>query len=155
MFAYNAGGVQDQSGQLIAQGANNAAMLQMQSMQQLGEDMGGVLETFAQAYKQKEQDKSDAKIYGNLLKFIAPAFGQQGDAILAEYNALENDRDKANYGRTAASLIGPASNALMAQGRLGVQQQQPIANARIKTGQKLAEEGPTFQGTALPAFGSK
>jgi hypothetical protein len=146
--------VQDRSGEIIGAGSAQSAQINAQMLAQFGQDMGGVMTTFADAYKQKEQDKSDAKIYGQLLKFIAPAFGQQGDAVLAEYNSLERDRDKANYGRTVSQLLGPASNALMARGRLGVQQsgqqiQQAMpglrnqaTNAAMVTGQG----GPSIMG---------
>jgi len=141
MFAYNAGGVQDRSGEIIGAGSAQAAQINAQMLAQFGQDMGGVMTQFAEAYKQKEQDKSDAKIYGQLLKFIGPAFGREGDAILAEYNSLESDRDKANYGRTISQILGPASNALMAQNRLGVQQQGQMMNspgARAAIGNQTA-----------------
>lgn len=148
MLSYNPG-VYDRSGEIISQGAQNAAMLNMEAMSDMGENMGQVLTTFAEAYKQKEQDKSDAKIYGQLLKFVAPAFGQEGDAVLAEYNTLKSDRDKANYGRTISQLLGPASNAMMARGRLGVQQNQPFVNAGLDNAANIA----AGKGTYIPGGG--
>ena len=130
MLSYNPG-VYDRSGEIIGQGAQNAAMLNMEAMSDMGENMGQVLTTFAEAYKQKEQDKSDAKIYGQLLKFVAPAFGQEGDAVLAEYNTLKSDRDKANYGRTISQLLGPASNAMMARRNAGIRQDQQALTAAM------------------------
>ncbi len=103
---------------------------QEQRRQMIG-SIGEALGALAGAYQQKEQDKSDAKIYGNLLKFMAPAFGQQGDAMLKEYSSLKSDRDKANFGRTAASMLGPMSNAMMAQGRMGIQQQGQALTAAM------------------------
>ena len=150
MFAYNPG-VADRSGEILGQGASQAAQINAQMLAQFGQDVGGMMTTFAEAYKQKEQDKSDAKIYGQLLKFIGPAFGQEGDAILAEYNALESDRDKANYGRTISQLLGPASNALMARGRLGVQQNQPFVNAGLDNAANIA----AGKGTYIPGGGGQ
>jgi hypothetical protein len=46
---------------------------------------GGLLDTIIGAYAQKEQDKNDSKIYGNLMKIVAPAFGKS--ASKASYSA--------------------------------------------------------------------
>jgi len=144
MFAYNAGGVQDRSGEILGAGSAQAAQINAQMLSQFGQDMGGMMNTFAEAYKQKEQDKSDARIYGQLLKFVAPAFGQQGDAVLQEYNSLKRDRDKANYGRTVSQLLGPASNALMAQRSAGIRQGQPFVNAGLKNAANIAGGNATY-----------
>jgi hypothetical protein len=103
-----------------------------------------MMNTFAEAYKQKEQDKSDARIYGQLLKFVAPAFGQQGDAVLQEYNSLKRDRDKANYGRTVSQLLGPASNALMAQRSAGIRENAPFVGAGLKNAADLGAGRGTY-----------
>jgi hypothetical protein len=108
---------------------------------------------FADAYKQKEQDKSDARIYGNLMKVIAPAFGQSGDAILQEYNANKNDRDKANYGRTMVGSLGAISNMMMAQRNAGIreqgqqiQQNAPMARAAATNAATVAQRGNMIPG---------
>jgi len=152
MFAYNPG-VNDQSGQIIAQGAQNAAQVNAQMMGDFGQSIGSMLNTFGEAYKQKEQDKSDARIYGNLLKVIAPAFGQNGDAILQEYNANKNDRDKANYGRTMLGSLGAISNMMMAQRNAGIreqgqqiQQNAPIRRAQVNAASQVAAGGGTYAG---------
>ncbi len=144
MFAYNAGGVQDRSGELLGAGSAQAAQINAQMLAQFGQDMGGMMNTFAEAYKQKEQDKSDARIYGQLLKFVAPAFGQQGDAVLQEYNSLKRDRDKANYGRTVSQLLGPASNALMAQRSAGIRENAPFVGAGLKNAANIAGGNATY-----------
>jgi hypothetical protein len=144
MFAYNAGGVQDRSGEILGTGSAQAAQINAQMLAQFGQDMGGMMNTFAEAYKQKEQDKSDARIYGQLLKFVAPAFGQQGDAVLQEYNSLKRDRDKANYGRTVSQLLGPASNALMAQRSAGIRENAPFVGAGLKNAANIAGGNATY-----------
>ena len=144
MFAYNAGGVQDRSGEILGAGSAQAAQINAQMLAQFGQDMGGMMNTFAEAYKQKEQDKSDARIYGQLLKFVAPAFGQQGDAVLQEYNSLKRDRDKANYGRTVSQLLGPASNALMAQRSAGIRENAPFVGAGLKNAANIAGGNATY-----------
>ena len=152
MFAYNPG-VNDQSGQIIAQGAQNAAQVNAQMLSDFGRSIGGMLNTFGEAYKQKEQDKSDARIYGNLLKVIAPAFGQNGDAILQEYSANKNDRDKANYGCTMLGSLGAISNMMMAQRNAGIreqgqqiQQNAPMARAAATNAATVAQRGNMIPG---------
>lgn len=154
MFAYNAGGVNDRSGEILGAGTQNAAAINAQMLAQFGQDMESTMGMFADAYKQNEQDKSDARIYGNLLKFVAPAFGKDGDAILEEYNSLKSNRDKANYGRTAAGLIGPASNMMMANRRVDVtqagqqiQQTMPgLRNQAANTAAVVNQGGPSIMG---------
>jgi hypothetical protein len=94
---------------------------------------GSILESIVGAYAQKEQDKSDSKIYGNLMKIVAPAFGKNGDAILEQYNSLESDRERAQFGGTLFSSLGQISNMFMAQGRM---EQAPALQAQRTTDQR-------------------
>jgi hypothetical protein len=94
---------------------------------------GGLLDTIIGAYAQKEQDKSDSKIYGNLMKVVAPAFGEDGDAIMEQWKSLESDRDKARFGSTLFSSLGQISNMYMAQGRM---EQAPALQAQRVTDQR-------------------
>lgn len=80
MFAYNAGGVNDRSGEIIAQGANNAAMLQMESMNQLGQNIA----QFADAYVQGQERKAKAKGYADFLGMHGETLGINSD-WLEEY----------------------------------------------------------------------
>jgi hypothetical protein len=168
MFQYNAGGVVDRSGELLAQGMIGAAQANQQMYEQLGENVGGtirkagqaavgfatggpagaamamrgggegdgggsMLQSIVGAYAQKEQDKSDSKIYGNLMKIVAPAFGEDGNAIMEQWNSLESDRDKARFGSTLFSSLGQISNMYMAQGRM---EQAPALQAQRVTDQR-------------------
>jgi hypothetical protein len=168
MFQYNAGGVVDRSGELLAQGMIGAAEANAQMYEQLGENVGGtirkagqaavgfatggpagaamamrdggegdgggsMLQSIVGAYAQKEQDKNDARIYGNLMKIVAPAFGEDGNAILQQWNSLESDRDKAQFGSTLFSSLGQISNMYMAQGRM---EQAPALQAQRVTDQR-------------------
>jgi|688.fasta_scaffold28891_3 hypothetical protein len=94
---------------------------------------GSILESIVGAYAQKEQDKSDSKIYGNLMKIVAPAFGKDGDSMLEQWNSLENDREKARFGSTLFSSLGQISNMYMAQGRM---EQAPALQAQRVTDQR-------------------
>jgi hypothetical protein len=49
MFAYNAGGVTDKSGEFLAQGALGAAQANQQMYEQIGEDVGGTIRKAGQA----------------------------------------------------------------------------------------------------------
>jgi hypothetical protein len=113
------------------------------AMQRGGGDAGGsLLSSILGAYKQKEQDKSDAKIYGNLLKIIGPAFGEQGGAIMEQYNSLESDRQKSQFGATLMDFIGPYSNLMMANRKAAITQSAPYARQQINNANIQAEEGP-------------
>ena len=120
---------------------------------------GGLLDTFIGAYAKKEQDKSDSKIYGNLMKIVAPAFGKDGDSLLEQWNSLESDSDRASFGSSLLGSLGTISNMYMAKGRMGMQQQgqqiqqrMPELRAQTDANNKLRQEGPAINGTALPGF---
>jgi hypothetical protein len=68
MFAYNAGGVQDRSGEYLAQGANNAATLTMKSMEKFGDDMGSMMASFANQYAENKAADAKGKAYGDFMK---------------------------------------------------------------------------------------
>jgi hypothetical protein len=111
---------------------------------------GGLLDTIIGAYAQKEQDKSDSKIYGNLMKVVAPAFGEDGDAIMEQWKSLESDRDKARFGSTLFSSLGQISNMYMANRNAGIRASAPITQNIIRDANTRAEEGQNFDGTMLP-----
>jgi hypothetical protein len=124
------------------------------AVQGANEEGGSFLDTIVSSYAKKEQDKSDSKIYGNLMKIVAPAFGKDGDSILEQWNSLESDRDRAQFGGTLFSSLGQISNMYMANRNAGIreqgqqiQQNAPYAragatNAATVTGQG----GPSIMG---------
>ena len=99
---------------------------------------GGMLGNIIGSYAKKEQDKSDSKIYGSLLKVIAPAFGKDGAGLLDTFNSFENDSEKADFGRTIAGSLGVIGNMYAQTGRLGLQQNAPIINAGLKGAERVA-----------------
>jgi hypothetical protein len=111
---------------------------------------GGLFDTIIGAYAQKEQDKSDSKMYGNLMKIVAPAFGKDGDSMLEQWNSLESDRDRAQFGGSLFSSLGQISNMYMANRNAGIRQNAPIAQQNIDNANLRAEEGENFDGTVLP-----
>ena len=68
MFSYNPGGVTDRSGELIAQGANNAAMLQAEAMGNFGQNMGNTIAQFAKSYADDKSLKAKGAAYGDFMK---------------------------------------------------------------------------------------
>lgn len=116
-------------------GPAGAAMAVKNANQENG---GGFLDTIVNSYAKKEQDKSDAKIYGNLMKIIAPAFGKEGDGILQQFNGLESDAERAEFGRTIAGSLGVIGNMYAQTNRLGLQQNAPIINAGLKGAERVA-----------------
>jgi hypothetical protein len=69
MFAFNPT-VQDRSGELIAQGMNNAATMQLQGMQSLGESLSGLGKNIADSYSKA----ADNKITSDYLDGLAGQF---------------------------------------------------------------------------------
>jgi hypothetical protein len=120
------------------------------AMQGANEEGGSFLDTIVSSYAQKEQDKSDSKIYGNLMKIVAPAFGKDGDAMLEQWNSLESDRDRAQFGSTLFSSLGQISNMYMANRNAGIRASAPITQNIIRDANLRAEEGENFDGTVLP-----
>lgn len=92
---------------------------------------GGILGNIIGSYTQKEQDKSDAKIYGNLMKIIAPAFGKDGAGILQTFNELESDAERANFGRTIAGSLGTIGNMYAQTRSAGIRQDQQALTAAM------------------------
>lgn len=112
---------------------------------------GGLFDTIINAYAKKEQDKSDAKIYGNLMKIIAPAFGEDGNGILQTFNELESDAERANFGRTIAGSLGVIGNMYAQTRSAGIREQQAYANmpgpkAAADNAADRAAQGPRLPG---------
>ena len=123
----------------FATGGPAGAAMAVQNANQ--ENGGGLLDTIVNSYAKREQDKSDAKIYGNLMKIIAPAFGKEGDGILQTFNGLESDSERAEFGRTIAGSLGVIGNMYAQTRSAGIQQQgQQLATDRMYTQEQLRRE---------------
>jgi hypothetical protein len=109
------------------------------AVQGANEEGGSFLDTIVSSYAKKEQDKSDSKIYGNLMKIVAPAFGKDGDSILEQWNSLESDRDRAQFGGTLFSSLGQISNMYMANRNAGIREQGQALTARMPNLRKQAD----------------
>lgn len=146
----------------FATGGPAGAAMAVQNANQ--ENGGGFLDTIVNSYAKREQDKSDAKIYGNLMKIIAPAFGKEGDGILQTFNGLESDSERAEFGRTIAGSLGVIGNMYAQTGRLNLQQQgqqiqqnAPIRRAQVNAAaqaaagqQRMTTLPPSINPDAIP-----
>ena len=148
MFAYNAGGVTDRSGELIAQGANNAAMLQAEAMGNFGQNMGNALAQIGEAYSERKQLEAKASSYDDIGKILGTAmFSNNPDAMGALGN-LQKEKDprrKVMGYETLFGLVGPMGNYMMANRSSGIreqgqqiQQNAPYVAADIKNRQNIA-----------------
>jgi len=81
--------------QLEMQNQQNRQAQQMAQQKMMMQAIG----QFAEVYAEKQQTKSDAKIYGELLKFAGPAIGDTKGELLANYKKM-SDEEQANFGRT-------------------------------------------------------
>jgi hypothetical protein len=79
MFAYNPG-VNDRSGEIIAQGSQNAAMINAQMMSDFGQNIA----QFADSYVKGQERKAKAKSYADFLGMHGETLGIQPE-WLEEY----------------------------------------------------------------------
>lgn len=82
MFAYNAGGVTDRSGEIIAQGTVGAARTQAEMYNQLGNNIGNALAAIGGMYGEFQDKKQ-----GSLA--LDKAMGMAADEGLVTYDTLE------------------------------------------------------------------
>ena len=82
MFAYNAGGVMDRSGEILAQGTVGAARTQAEMYNQLGNNIGNALAAVGGMYGEFQDKKQ-----GSLA--LDKAMGMAADEGLVTYDTLE------------------------------------------------------------------
>ena len=82
MFAYNAGGVTDRSGEIIAQGTVGAARTQAEMYNQLGNNIGNALAAIGGMYGEFQDKKQGAMA-------LDQAMGMAADQKLISYDTLE------------------------------------------------------------------
>jgi hypothetical protein len=133
MFAYNPG-VTDQSGQIIAQGAQNAALINAQMMSDFGQNIGNAIAQIGDAYSERKQLEAKASSYDDIGKILGTAmFANNPDAMgaLGNLKKEKDPRKKVMGYEQLFSLVGPMSNMMMAQGRMGIQQDQQALTAAM------------------------
>jgi hypothetical protein len=141
MFAYNAGGVQDRSGEFLAQGANNAATLTMKSMENFGDDMGSMMASFANQYAENKAADAKGKAYGDFMKRHGDQLGFDPEWIKGFLS--ESPRQQAMIGD---SIIGMQNTGrqLMNMNYLNAQMGPRTAGPATGTGAGAAAPRESF-----------
>ena len=139
MFAYNAGGVQDRSGEFLAQGANNAATLTMKSMDNFGDDMGSMMASFANQYAENKAADAKGKAYGDFMKRHGDQLGFDPEWIKGFLS--ESPRQQAMIGD---SIIGMnnTGRSIMSQEIVGMQMGPRTAGPATGTGAGGMNQAP-------------
>ncbi len=121
---------------LEMQNQQNQQAQQQQNMQNL---MGG-LQQLAGAYSDNKQLEAKASSYDDIGKILNTAMFSQNPDAAAAFGNLQKEKDprkKVMGYEQLFSMVGPMSNMMMAQGRMGIQQhgQQIQQNAPIRRAQ--------------------
>lgn len=138
MFGY-APTVNDMSGQIIGQGMMGAAQTNAQMMSDLGNNIAGSIGAIASAYKARSDMKSSIKSGEKMLDVLGPSLGFTTEKLKEfGYNEMSDD-DKAMFHSNIWGNLGALSNLRMAQGRLGVQQNQQALTAAMPKVRNIAD----------------
>ena len=125
----------------------NRAMNQAQQQQTM-DNIGAGIAGIAEAYAENKQLEAKASSYDDIGKILGTAmFSQNPDAMgaLGNLQKEKDPRKKVMGYEQLFSLVGPMSNMMMAQGRLGVtqqgqqiQQNAPIRRAQVNAAAQAA-----------------
>ena len=134
---------------------------QQQNQQNQQNIMSGIM-GIAGAYAENKQLEAKSGSYDDIGKILNTAMFSQNPDAAAAFGNLQKEKDprkKVMGYEQLFSLVGPMSNMLMAQGRLGVQQAGQAQAARMPglrdqadANNKRLQEGPAINGTTLPSF---
>lgn len=155
MISYNPG-VNDVSGQILGRAAVGAAETTANANVGLVNDIGGALVSLAGAYGEMEGNKAKGRAFKDVFKVISPSMGMSLEQLESVSGGkLKSDTDWYNASQVFQPMMPALINRQYNDQRLGVQQNRPIIDAGIKNANTQAEEGQSFDGTALPRFGNK
>lgn len=116
------------------------ALRQEQSMAQQ-EQIFGALGQLAGAYSENRQLEAKASSYDDIGKILNTAMFKDNPDAAAAFGNLQKEKDarKKVMGYEALfSMVGPMSNMMMAQGRLGLQQQAPYVDQMLDNQRDVA-----------------
>jgi hypothetical protein len=157
MFAYNPT-VNDMSGQIMAQGQVGAAQSNAQMMGQLGQDIGGALASIGGMYAENKGLEAKAKGYDQVGKILGDSMFKNNPAVgtyLSELRNVKNPMERISGYETLFGLAGPLSNAMMAQGRFGLQQQAPYVDQMLDNQRDVGSGNQTITpGSSAPPVGA-
>lgn len=157
MFSY-APQESDQSGRIIAQGMMGAAQTNAQTMNQMGQDIGGALASLGGMYAQNKGLEAEAAGYDRIGEILGGSMFKDNPAVggfLADLRKQKNPQMKIAGYNALFNMAGPISNAMMSQRNTAVRAGIPVTQNIIKDANTRAEEGPSFDGTSLPTFGNR
>lgn len=126
MFAYNPT-VDDMSGQILGQGAVNAANTRAQAQVQMVDSIGNSIVSLAAAYGAKKGTEAKGKNFKKFMGMAGDTFGMDS-AMFADMDDYDAGMMLDNFG----SWMPAMANAQLGQNRLTQQQLAPIAAADIK-----------------------
>ena len=113
-------------------------------MQGQMENVMGGLQQLAGAYSENKQLEAKASSYDDIGKILNTAMFSQNPDAAAAFGNLQKEKDprkKVMGYEQLFSLVGPMSNMMMAQGRMGIQQQ----------GQQIQQNAPYVRAAATNA----
>lgn len=137
MFAYNAGGVTDRSGEIIAQGTVGAARTQAEMYNQLGNNIGNALASIGAMYGEFQDKKQGAMA-------LDQAVGMAHDADLITRDALDSFRNlpwkqkKPVFDLMTATIVPIAAN------RMKVNDQASIWSKYRNSGDSMPDAAFTY-----------
>lgn len=132
MFAYNPT-VNDQSGQILGQAQVGAAQTQAQSMQQMGQDIGGAITSLAGMYAGHKMQQAGGKAFKQVMEVAGPSMGLK-DEQLKLFKGM-NDQDAYQMSQmfmpVAPSMVSAAGLGSY-QNRLALANQQAANQAAAR-----------------------
>lgn len=153
MFGFNPGN-EDMSGQILGQGMVGAAQTTAGAQMKLADDIGSSLVSLAAAYGAKKGTEAKGKNFKKFMGMAGDTFGMDS-AMFGDMEDYDAGMMLDNFG----SWMPAMANAQLGQQRMGVQQGQQALTARMPelraqtdANNRLRQEGPAINGTALPGF---
>lgn len=146
MFAYNPA-IQDRSGEIIAEASNNAANIQAQSMMDFGQTIGGAISSLAGMYSDRKMMEAKASSYDDIGKILQGGMFSNNPQASEAFSNIAKQKDP--YKKVLAyeglfDLLGPISNAQMAQNRFGysssLANQQTAARNQVPANQAVPNQ---------------
>ena len=147
MFSYSPT-ENDQSGRIIAGGMMGAAETNANTMNQLGQNIGGALQSIGGMYAENKAMKAKAQGYSQIADILGSSMFQNNSAVKGFLSEIKGNKDP--YAQVMGyeqlfNVLGPLSNAMNTGARLGVtqqgqqiQQNAPIRRAQVNAAAQAA-----------------
>lgn len=145
------------SGQILGQGVAGAAQTRADMMSQMGQDIGGAIESIGGALTQSlefnnmgDSAYEGIKAIGDMypgMKKMATSLGDLDDRTrrMAALSIMQN------FGAVSQFAIAGMGNDTRQQGQF-IQQRMPDLRAQTNANNRRLQEGPVISGPALPSF---